>query len=240
MSRNESSFAEEGGGWDRAPNRSEAGGELATIRQLNSLIWPNQARFAAQPWGCSASTSCEIFMACCRVFPGWPLDMTALPALTEHINKTLWLFHKPRQVELRWRSVTNSGGGERKEQEAPGLVSEAWLNTQIVRVSAANPAEEHDTPPSPPKTNRGETGDAVQGQHFWGDGVGLGDGTGKEGQWGDVGFRARESCPRLPAPVDSVVSTTIPHKLTRWQPNKSRQSQTHTHTFNTLIHHGYL
>lgn len=55
--------------------------------------------------------------------------------------------------------MTNSGGGERKEQEAPGLVSEAWLNTQIVPVSAANPAEEHDTTPLllflP--TNRGET-----------------------------------------------------------------------------------
>lgn len=44
--------------------------------------------------------------------------------------------------------MTNSGGGERKEQEAPGLVSEAWRNTQIVPVSAANPAEEHDTTPS--------------------------------------------------------------------------------------------
>lgn len=62
--------------------------------------------------------------------------------------------------------MTNSGGGERKEQEAPGLVSEAWLNTQIVPVSAANPAEEHDSTPPPSLPPNQSGGDAVQGQHF--------------------------------------------------------------------------
>lgn len=36
-----------------------------------------------------------------------------------------------------------------KEQEAAGLISEAWLTRQIAPGSAANPREEHDTPPPP-------------------------------------------------------------------------------------------
>lgn len=74
-----------------------------------------------------------------------------------------------RQVELRWRRW----GRGWKEQEAPGLVSEAWLATQMAPGSAANPREEHDTPPSPlflPANQErvwvGEGGGAVQGQHF--------------------------------------------------------------------------
>lgn len=43
-----------------------------------------------------------------------------------------------------------------KEQEAPGLRSEAWLASQIAPGSAANPREEHDTPPPPSlPTNQG-------------------------------------------------------------------------------------
>lgn len=57
-----------------------------------------------------------------------------------------------------------------KEQEAPGLRSEAWLASQIAPGSAANPREEHDTRPPPPSPNQSgasvEVGDAVQGQHF--------------------------------------------------------------------------
>ncbi len=124
-------------------SRLEGWGSWHLTGPLNSLIWPSEARFAAQPWGCSASTSCGIFTACCCMFPGnhWtrlpPHSDFNHPACIFAISTKPYGWFCCRSIS-RW----SEGGAlwqiaeERKEMEegAAGLISEAWLVSVIVRL----------------------------------------------------------------------------------------------------------
>lgn len=76
-----------------------------------------------------------------------------------------------------------------KEQEAAGLISEAWLARQIAPGSAANPREEHDTPPPPlPPSQSGASlgwgGGGTQCKGSTSEVMVLGWGMGQEGRGG--------------------------------------------------------
>lgn len=232
--------------WDRGWSVE---GSWRLTGQLNSLIWPNTARFAAQPWGCSASTSCEIFTACCRMFLSnhW----TRLPphsGLSKHNISTKPYGRFSGGSISRWSedgALTNSGGGEGDAGGScwPYIWSLACECDFACECMLPTLAVEYDLPfPLLLLTNHGwvfgEVGerDAVQGQHFWGGGGGLGDGTGWGGQGRDLCLSARESRPRCQSAVNTAVYPSMYiHSLTHtWkQTTHTHTEKTHTHAFNT-------
>lgn len=114
-------------------------GEMGVyLGHWKSLICPDEGSSAAQPWGCSASTSCVIFTACCLMFPSnhWTQlpPHSCLRSPSRHlcnINKTLrpTRWSELHQVEQMQGTLTNGGGG----RGAAGLTSEAWLMIVPVR-----------------------------------------------------------------------------------------------------------
>lgn len=125
---------------DRTINGAEAegfGGGGVGRRLACNWVTEN-VTWWAQPWGCSASTSCVIFTACCLMFPG--NRRTQLPPHSSfrspsmhlyNINKTLWLilWYISRWSEGRtlWQIVEEEEEEREMEEGAAGLVSEAWL-----------------------------------------------------------------------------------------------------------------
>lgn len=128
---------------DRTINGAESEGLGVGKRLACNWATENVTR-RAQPWGCSASTSCVIFTACCLMFPGncW----TQLPAHSSfrspsmhlyNINKTLWLilWNISRWSKGRaWWQIVEEEREMDEEEGAAGLVSEAWLMIVIVPV----------------------------------------------------------------------------------------------------------
>lgn len=114
----------------------DLGGVWCQTSPPNSLIWPGEARFAAQPWGCSASTSCVIFTACCLMFPG--NNWTRLPQYQASVtqraslpmtNKIPYLISwwKHQQVDWEQRLWQIGQDGKEMDEGAAALLSEAWL-----------------------------------------------------------------------------------------------------------------